>query len=100
MARGHLSNGVHRFQETPWGEEHDGRELYGALDDERGLELRGSIVSWNLVNMVNPSFNIYYKRGIVPILKGWCSPFEPLYTPKCSVFLPWSVLYCIWTCDV
>ena len=46
-------------------------ELYGVLDDERDLELRRSIVSWNIVNMVNQSFNIYYKCGIMPISKGW-----------------------------
>ena len=36
-------------------------ELYRALDGECVLELRGSIVSWNIVKMVNQSFNIYYK---------------------------------------
>ena len=24
--------------------------------------------------MINPSFNTYYKCGIMLILKGWCSP--------------------------
>ena len=86
MARGHLSNGAHRYQGTAWGEELDGRELYRALDDEGVLELRGSIVSWNIVKMVNQSFNIYYKCGIMPILKGWYSSFVPLYTPNALSF--------------
>ena len=86
MARGHLSNGVHRCQGTAWGEELDGGKLYGALDNERDLELRGPTVSWNIVHMVNPSLNIYMKYGIMTILKGWCSPFVPLYTPNVLSF--------------
>ena len=38
-------------QGTPRSEELDGKELYGALDDECDLEPRGSNVSWNIVDL-------------------------------------------------
>ena len=36
-ARGHLSNGVSGCQGMPWSQELDGKELYGALDDEEWI---------------------------------------------------------------
>ena len=50
-ARGHLSNGVNGCQGTPWSEELDGKELYGALDDECDLDTRRSVVSWKIVDL-------------------------------------------------
>ena len=35
----------------PWREELDDKELRGALGGERDLELRGSTVFWNIVDL-------------------------------------------------
>ena len=44
-------SGVSRCQGTPRKEELDGKELRGALGGERDLELRGSTVFWNIVDL-------------------------------------------------
>ena len=35
----------------PWSEDLDGEELRGTLGGERDLELSGSTVSWNIVDL-------------------------------------------------
>ena len=44
-------SGVNGCQGAPWSEELDGKEVRGALVGERDLELRGSAVFWNIVNL-------------------------------------------------
>ena len=103
-APGYLSHecermsGVNGCQGTPWSEELDPQELRGAPGGERDLELRGSAVSWNIVDLESTHLSISTTCGIILIIKGWCSPFVPLYTPKYSVFLSRSVPLCIQTC--
>ena len=70
-------SGINRCQGMPWREELNSKELRGALGGERDLELGGSTVFWNIVDLES-SFNIYYKCGSMRILKGWCSSFVPL----------------------
>ena len=43
-------SGMKGYQGMPWSEELDGKEFRKALGDERDLELRGSAVSWNIVD--------------------------------------------------
>ena len=43
--------GVNRCQGASWSEELDDKELRGALDGKRDLELRGCVVSWNIVDL-------------------------------------------------
>ena len=65
-------SGVNRCQGMPWREELDGKELRGALGGERDLELRGSTVFWNIVDLESTLFQhilqlLYYAdfKGVV-----------------------------------
>ena len=44
-------SGMNRCQEMPWREELNSKELRGALGGERDLELGGSAVFWNIVDL-------------------------------------------------
>ena len=63
MAGGYLSHGGKRMPEvngcqgTPWSVELEGKEVCGALGGERDLELRGSAVSWNIVDLESTHFS-------------------------------------------
>ena len=61
-------------QRMPWSEEINGKELHGAFGGECDLDPTRSTFFLDIVNMVNTTFNIYYKYGVMLILKGWCSP--------------------------
>ena len=57
----------------------------GALGDECDLKQRIRCFL-GIVYVVDPPSNIFYKYGIMLILKGGCSPFVPLYTPNVLSF--------------
>ena len=62
-ARGNLSNGVNKCQGASCNEGFDDKELRGALDGDRYLELRECVVSWNIVNP--PSKTIYLQCAML-----------------------------------
>ena len=94
---------VNGCQGTPWSEELDekGTPRSAWWRVRSGAERIRDFL--HIVNMVNPSFIIYYKCGIMLILKCWCSPCTAVMqynsNSYSSVFLSRSVPLCIWTCD-
>ena len=62
---GERMSGMNGCQGMPWSEKLDDKKLRGALGGERDLELRGSAVSWNIIDLESTHFSTPFTTSVV-----------------------------------